>query len=230
MGFKQETRRIGGNAGAPTITVSGGSSVLYLQHVDVNLNGTDVGLHATSGGAAYLDEARLTQNTGGGLLVDSGAEAYVRNSFVGGDYNDVSAVAVDNATVEILYSTLVGGSANTTALSCTSPNAVEVRNSILVTRGGTPPDEVDCLAATITYSATEGDVAGMGNVLVGSFPAVPADWFVNLASGDFSLQNDGVTVFADIAQWEDGDPPFDIEGADRPNVDGAMDVAGADLP
>jgi hypothetical protein len=109
--------------------------------------------------------------------------------------------------------------------------AVAVRNAILVTRGGTPPDEVACPAADITYSATEGVVVGEGNVAVGMFPGgSPEDWFSNYAAGNFALQNDGLTLFADVAQWTTGDPPIDIDGDPRPAVDGTPDYAGADIP
>ena len=217
---------------SPTITVSGGDTVVYLHNITVSGNATDTepGILATMGAAVYLDETRAVDNDGGGLLVETGSEAHIRNSFVGASVDDASAVVVDGGSAAILYSTLVGGSSNARALFCSSPMGVDVRNSILVTRGGTPPDEVACGAATITYSATEGVIGGMGNVSVEEFPGSPTDWFVNIGAGDFSLQNDGITDFANIAQWEEGDPPFDIDGDDRPNVDAVMDVAGADVP
>ena len=52
----------------------------------------------------------------------------------------------------------------------------------------------------------------------------------NYPSGNFHLINDGPTTFADIAQWQTGDPPWDIDHEDRPMTDGASDYAGADVP
>ena len=99
-----------------------------------------------------------------------------------------------------------------------------------MTRGGSPPDEVACAAANITYSATEGGVAGEGNVAAGMFPGgSPGDWFVDYTTGNFHIQNDGLTLFGDVAQWQEGDPPTDIDGEPRPTVDGTADYAGADL-
>lgn len=47
---------------------------------------------------------------------------------------------------------------------------------------------------------------------------------------DFHLQNQGVTVFADIATWQAGDPLVDIDEQPRPGIRGASDHAGADVP
>ena len=110
------------------------------------------------------------------------------------------------------------------------PLTVDIRNSIIVSQGGTPPDELSCPSATITYSATEGVVGGDGNDAVGPFPAMPADWFMSYAAGDFHLAAEGLTVFADVALWQTGDPLTDIDGDPRPAVDGTPDYAGADVP
>jgi hypothetical protein len=104
-------------------------------------------------------------------------------------------------------------------LRCTTPVAVEIRNSIVVTQGGTPPDELSCGSASVATSATEVDV---GNFVIG--------WFGNYNAGDFSLSGTGATTFADIAVWEAGDPATDIDGDLRPDVDGSPDYAGADVP
>ena len=49
-----------------------------------------------------------------------------------------------------------------------------------------------------------------------------------MTAADFHLTPTGQTQFANIAVWEEGDPPFDFEGELRPNTDGAGDYAGAD--
>lgn len=127
------------------------------------------------------------------------------------------ALTANGATVEILYSTLGldfnnGGS----VLEC-SGGAVSARNSIFVSEANTPGSEVDCPGSSIDNSAIRTTLS-------------PTDWFGGFASGDYSLTAAGQTEFANIAVWEDGDPPFDFEGDDRPATDGAMDYPGADVP
>ena len=51
----------------------------------------------------------------------------------------------------------------------------------------------------------------------------------DLDGGNFHLEAN-YSVFADIAQWQTGDPPWDIDHEDRPMTDGASDYAGADVP
>src|SRR5690606_13214367 len=105
------------------------------------------------------------------------------------------------------------------ALGCTNPGSVEVRNSIVVNQGGTPPDELACVGASVLDTATEAEV--------GSFDI---GWFVGFNGGDFHLTASGSTAFAGIAQWTAGDPRTDIDGDPRPQADGAEDHAGADVP
>jgi len=59
---------------------------------------------------------------------------------------------------------------------------------------------------------------------------MPEQWFVGYGAGNFHLQNDGLSLFADIAQWQPGDPLTDIDGDPRPTTAGAADYAGADVP
>jgi hypothetical protein len=191
-------------------------------------NGDVQGL-VVDGGFAWVDRSRIVQNTGGGIVAQNGAELTLRNCFVGQAVSNRDALSVEGASVTAVYSTLVGAY-NAAALVCTNPLAVEIRNSILVTEGGTPPDEVDCAAATISFSATEGAVNGNGNVSVGAFPSgADGNWFTNYTAGDYRLQNQGLTLFADIAEWQTGDPLTDIDGDPRPSIDGTPDYAGADL-
>lgn len=88
-----------------------------------------------------------------------------------------------------------------------------------------------CDEAEVTYSATESVVAGVGNQAVGEMDnTMPQLWFVGYGTGDFHLQNEGLTLFADVAQWRAGYPPTDIDGEARPTSDGDLDYAGADVP
>ena len=141
------------------------------------------------------------------------------------------ALEVTSASADVLYTTLAGGTFNANALRCTLPMAVNVRNSILVTRGGTPPDEVACHRSRRDHRVQRDRGqrlrAPATRPWVPSPAGAPQDWFANFTGGDFHLQNDGVTDFADIAQWETGDPAQDIDGDLRPSVDGTADVAGS---
>ena len=224
-------RWIRSSGNAPQLTVSADATVL--------LDGLQLSSNASSmvpgvlvdGGRAWMDRSRIVTNLGGGIVAQAGAELTLRNCFVGQDINNVDALLVDGASARVSYSTLAGGTFNAAALRCASPLTVNIRSSILVTQGGSPPDEVVCPLAAITYSATEGMVVGEGNESVGAFPGGMADlWFADYLTGDFHLQNDGLTLFADVAQWHAGDPPTDIDGEARPTNDGDLDYAGADVP
>jgi hypothetical protein len=85
--------------------------------------------------------------------------------------------------------------------------------------------------AWVDRSATETSFAGTGNVAVGELPLMtPEAWFVSYGIGDYHLQDDGLDLFADVAQWQAEDPSTDIDGDLRPNIDGTPDYAGADVP
>lgn len=217
-----------GTGSNPGLRVEGADTVLYMDGVAVAGHTMGRGLQLTEA-FAWVDRSRIVANNGGGIVVENAAELTLRNCFVGQAVNNIDALSVDGASATVLYSTLVGAY-NAAALVCAMPMTVDVRNSILVTEGGTPPDEVDCPSALVTYSATEGAVGGATNVAVDGFPSgMDSNWFVNYTAGDYSLQNDGIIVFADIAQWTTGDPTTDIDGDPRPVVDGTPDFAGADL-
>ena len=101
---------------------------------------------------------------------------------------------------------------------------VTARNSIIGTAIG---DSTDCPRLVASYSAFDQSVAGAGNVDLGTFEL---GWFDDFVGIDPHLTKAGEAVFADVAEWNDGDPPADIDGEPRPNMDGAPDYAGADVP
>ena len=66
------------------------------------------------------------------------------------------------------------------------------------------------MGRTVTKRSSTSD----GNASVGGFPAgMAADWFVNYSSGNYGLQNEGLTLFADVASWTTGDPPTLVPSA-----------------
>jgi hypothetical protein len=223
-----EAPRIQGTAGNPGVAVQGAGTILYMDGLSLR-SGDALGLRVTEA-FAWVDRSHIVDNNGGGIVAETGAELVLRNCFVG-QALDVVSLDVAESSATVLYSTVATSTFGATpALRCSSPLTVDIRNSIIVSQGGTPPDELACPSATVTYSATEGVVAGAGNESVGPFPMMPASWFVDHAAGNYALQNEGLTIFADIAQWSTGDPPIDIDGDLRPTDDATPDYAGADVP
>jgi len=206
--------------GAPQLTIMEGTVLMEGMQMSGNASATDPGL-LVNGGQAWVDRGRIVTNLGGGIVAQGGGELVLRNSFVGGSAPDVDAIALNDSTLDMLYTTAGGGSilgGQARALFCEGVSSAEVRNSILVSAD--PMPEVECSGATLTNSATE--------VETGPLDAV--GWFVGYASGDFSLTMAGADIFRDIAQWQEGDPSTDIDGEPRPNIDGTSDFAGADVP
>jgi len=202
---------------APQLTVGPGSHVLLD---GLRLSGNDsptAPAVEVNGGHACVNRSRIIKNDGGGIWAHSNADLVVRNSFVGSGVDTIGLEVSDDASASVLYSTITASTfASTPALSCTMPMAVDVRNSIIVSQGGTSPDELSCPEAILTNTATEQEV--------GSFVS---GWFVNFNNGDFHLTATGATAFDDIAIWQTGDPTTDIDGEDRPTSDR---TAGADIP
>ena len=195
----------------PTITVGSGATV-YLEGLRVALNGQALGVQV-SGGEAWLDACRVVQNSGGGIAVSSGGEVVVRNSMVAAP-NNQNALSVTGATAHVLYSTVVGNFGSSRPLVCDGASTASARNSILVSRG----NAIACTPLDISFSATATEVGPYNE-----------DWF-NLDAGELELLDAGIATFQDIAQWQTGDPPFDIMNNDRPTTDGASDFAGAHSP
>jgi hypothetical protein len=217
--------------GAPQLAVTMGSTVL-IDGLRMSGNANDVALMVDSG-RVWVDRSRVIGNSGGGVLAENNAELVLRNCFVGQDANDANALEVNGATANVLYSTLGAGTVTAIGLACTTPVSVIVRNSLIVSRGvdATGGFDVVCDEAEVSFTATEFAVAGAGNQAVGEMSStMPELWFVGYGTGDFHLQNDGLTLFADIAQWNLGDLPTDIDGDPRPAVDSTSDYVGADVP
>lgn len=201
--------------GIPQLTVNDGT--VLVDGIQISSNGDDLGVLVNEG-RAWIDDGRVVDNAGGGVRVQNAGELVLRNCFVGGSVEAIG-IEVDGSSAEILYSTITANTFGMTpALACTSPMTVDVRNSIVVSQGGTSPDELACPEATITDSATEAEVG-----------AFDVGWFEAFNSGDYGLTASGAAVF-EVGVWRDGDPLADIEGDSRPAMDGATDFVGADVP
>lgn len=224
LGVPGEAPLLQGAAGAPALRVEGMHTAVYVEGLalrDTPQAGRGLVVH---GGTAWVDRSRIVQHTGGGVLAEAGARLTIRSSFVGGDVDDVTAVAVQGATAQILYATLGGGLGSAAALVCDPTATVIVRNSVLVARTIGPA--VSCSAGTFTHDAAESHLEGT-NTAVGPMSTL---WFQDYPLGELGLSMAGADVFANVAQWREGDPRTDIDGDPRPTGDGAPDHAGADVP
>ena len=213
------TQNVAGLSGAPTLTVTGAGTTVYLHRLALTLNGDDVGISVGPAGTLYADSTRVAQNTGGGISLATGSFGFIRNCMVAGAGGDpgLPAVAAASADVELLFSTLgLAFNNGGPVLEC-SGGSVSVRNSIVASDTSMAGTAIQCPGAMVVTSRVESDASA-------------DSWFGDIASADFSLTAAGQTEFANIAVWEDGDPPFDFEGDDRPATDGAMDYPGADEP
>ena len=209
------TKDIDGNEGAPTLTVTGAGTTVFLHRIRLTLNGDDVGVAVQTPASLFADSSQVSQNTGGGISIATGASAQLRNCMVAGDGGNSPAIT-SSGNLDVLYSTL-GRDTNfgDPVLECSGGSAT-IRNSIIVNQTNTPGVEVSCPGVSLTNTPVESTTT-------------PADWFgPGFASGDYFLNAAGQTQFGNTAVWEDGDPPFDFDGDARPAVDGSPDYAGAD--
>ena len=217
-----------------------GNAIVYLSNVEVSnsnvagdgiqctgrsvwvddslLDGNRIGIAASSGCFVHARRTTVIQNTTRGIEC-SGADLSLRNSAVGlngnGFTSAVGGLLLANTTVDIVYSSVVANQSSVpgeASMSCTGGELGEVRNSIIVSTGGGVGG-----CAGITFANNAVDDAGIGgtNVDVG---ATMGSWFTGLATGDFHLSAAGAGVFADIAQWQAGDPVTDIDGDPVPNM------------
>jgi hypothetical protein len=210
---------IWGGSGAAQLTVAA-SGTVFVEGLRFAGNTNYPGL-SMNGGLAWLDRVQLVSN-GVGAQLQGGADLRLRNCFLGRLTNDGhDAIQISASSATILYSTLIGDVLMGSGLLCDAGASVTVRNSIIVAHDS---DGIACSQAEISFSATSGPFGGDGNQNVGTVNS----WFVSPAN--FHIDDDGAAVFADIAQWQTGDPPIDIDGDARPNADGAPDYPGADVP
>ena len=108
-------------------------------------------------------------------------------------------------TVDLRYVTIAG---NTVGIGCGADATGTIRNSIITNVG----NSVDGFCP-LSFVDNAIDESGMGGTEVPSFDPT---WFVVSNGSRFFLSDAGQAVFADIADWDEGDPLTDIEGDLRP--------------
>jgi hypothetical protein len=218
---------IQGTGGAPGLAVQGAGTILYMEGLTIAGNTSGLGLRVNDA-FVWVDRSRITQNTGGGILAENGAQLTVRNCFVGGSVNNVPALGVDGATARVEYTTIIGGLGGTAqGLSCTAGSTVTVTDTIVLLESSNAP--VTCGDATFEHSVSEVALPGTNNVNAGAYDD-QSTWFMSVATGDFHLTGTHPVAIDTAAQWTIGDPPTDIDGDPRPTADPTDDFAGADIP
>ena len=219
-----EAPRIQGTGTNPGVTVQGAGTFLYMDGLSLR-SGDALGLHV-DGAFAWVDQSRIVQNTGGGIVAENGAELTLRSSFVGDGTNGEHGLFVDGSSATVVSTTVGSGVDNFTdvfPIYCTGAVDVTIRNSVLVSFDN--PSEISCSTAMVINTASEALIPGTGNTALGD---IAVDWFVSIDAGDFHLDNPPA-MLATTARWQTGDPLTDIDGDLRPTVDGTPDYAGADL-
>lgn len=217
----ERPRFSGGGVGAP-VTITGGS-VAYLDRGRVDGSAVIEAVQVV-GAVLHLDGWLVVLNQGGGVSLSNGAALSARNSVLGANGSalvDAQALRAVASSFSLRYVTVAANdSAGVASLVCTGGSAGTVSNSIVV---AIEPSSIDCRGLAVDHSAVDSFLDGDGVVLRDMFDA---GWFTAPGSGDFHLEPGH--PFTDVAQWQLGDPPVDLDGDERPNVAGTPDVAGAD--
>jgi hypothetical protein len=159
------------------------------------------------GGEAHLRRSSLwadapTPFGEGVLFTGSESSVFIENTAIGPSaYPGLTL----RGEVDIRYSTIAGVS---TAVSCVGPSGT-IRNSIVL---GTADPAIDAACDGLIWFSNAVNESGFGTQVAGYDPS----WFVSGAASRLLLGIEGETVFADIADWEPGDPELDVEGDLRP--------------
>lgn len=167
---------------------------------DVSIENYDIAVWLTAGRTAHIRRSQF-RNTQVAVLEDASLTAS-NTDF--GPQGDAALHIAGN--VDLRYVTVAG---NTVGLNCELTATGVIRNSILVNPGQTSQGFCD---SVLTLSDNASDDSDLGQD-VGSFDSA---WFTISTGSRFFLSPSGETVFAEIADWDEGDPRFDIEGDPRP--------------
>lgn len=218
--------------GAPGTTLTGGATnlvyqlggLLYVQGIEFD-SGPFRAISVTGGGQLWLDDVSI-ENYTTALQVFDGSGTVRRCMFRGTteaaivDISEGSSLVAENTdfgpqgdpglfvagAVDLRYVTLAG---NQSGLACANQATGTVRNSILVNPSAT--DAGGC-SGNLDFVDNASDSPGFGQD-VGPYDA---GWFTISEGSRFYLSESGQEVFADLADWDEGDPLFDTEGDPRP--------------
>ncbi|MEM7158876.1 MAG: hypothetical protein AAF799_38915 [Myxococcota bacterium] len=224
--------------GQPGTVITGGATnlfvltsedtqrILYLSEVALD-DGPFRAIQCRHGNLLWMDDITIN---GYSTSIDTDCDTYARRSrFTAAEPESVAiriigdgmfqatnssigpgsdtAVSIESGELRLYHSTIAG---NHNTVSCDgSSGGGEIRNSIIV--GAYPGSFSSWCSLTFADNAVDGGL-GAGQS-VGIFDS---DWFVDAPAGDFHLSAEGQSVFADIADWDEGDPLFDVDGDPRP--------------
>ena len=205
-------------------------SVSFLGLEDITVRDLEGNGLLTADCTVWSRRSQFLRNFGG--LSMSASTVRLENSIISGSTTTPALTVSALSELEILYSTVAQqAGVPTTLLKCGGdPGTVTIRNSALL--HDAIPFSIDCLATITTANSAVSSAAldigpPAGNKVLGADQVSPN--FVDWAGSDLHVV-DNVTALKDVALWKTGDPLTDIDGEARPNVDQALDVAGADVP
>jgi hypothetical protein len=239
----------GNPASAGGALVNGGGALTYIQNLRLVDNPLSHGLTCASG-QVWIDDTEIAGNAGWGIFDTAPCNLTVRRGTlhhnetggirlfggtldlvnatiaVNGDGSSGPGIDLQFASINALYSTIVGNDGATSdSITCNMAEGV-LRNSI-VQGVSNFSISLDCFGFMFTRNALDNSNFAQGtNVLV---PVYNSIQFVDPANGDFRLEAPPLSPFGDVAQWEEGDPVLDADGTPRP-TDGSLGYAGIDEP
>lgn len=204
------------------LDISGGARV-WLHRLDLRpqTGGFPYPL-AVDDAFVHVQRSKVVPTQGGSVDASNGAYAHIENSYLldrSPSSSGWSPLLLVDASATVLYSTLgaaPGAQASPdAAVYCLGDSAVDIRNSVVLSRFGSPP--IDCAGATTTAS-----------IVTATSQDGPAH-IPGFAMGEFDL-SDPPADWLTTATWQAGDPPTDIYGTARPTESGGDDVVGAHVP
>jgi hypothetical protein len=229
--------------------VNGGGALTYLQNLRLVDNPQSHGITCTNG-QLWIDDTEIAGNDGWGIFDTAPCNLTLRRGSLhhnaaggvrlfGGTLDLVNATIAENgdgssgpgidlqfASVDALYSTIVGNDGATSdSITCNMAEGV-LRNSI-VQGVSAFSISLDCFGFSFSHNALDNSNFAQGtNVQVPLYDPIQ---FVDPSAGDFRLEAPPLSPFGDVALWEEGDPVLDADGTARP-TDGALGYAGIDEP
>ena len=206
--------------GAPAVDIEGSSTRVYLENVEIRQQRDNPVLLVVAA-RVYLDESQIANPTGDAVSLNTSAYLQARNTFMGSGGGD--ALTTGTATFDLVYSTLGVTFGSASPISCGIVDGSTIRNSLLLTQNTAP--EIACSGVDVSYSAAIEDLGGTNTDLD---PLIPTD-YANYTGQDFHLTASAPSAISAAAQWQAGDPTWDIDGDPRPMTDGTPDFAGADV-
>ena len=198
------------NLSGPGLIVDG-DAVVFVD--GLRISNSDLWAVQLIEGQLWLYRSQILNNSGsGGIEAHAKTTLRLRNSLVaetfGGDPG-LAAIRLDGAHIVATFSTITNNFGNFNedggSILCTAATGV-IRNSIVT---GIFADSIAGCGG-VTFSNNAVDTAGLGTQVGAHDDA----WF----DSEYRLTQAGATVMADIAQWVEGDPRFDIDGQPRQMV------------